>query len=187
MRMRKIDMKEFYKSREPGFLSRACSEHFCDEAEDAQQLVAKAVDWLCRNQFVQSEFLPDLTSDAGFWIAAERWLLNESVLAIFSRRWCASHADKPVHMFDTPECMHLKVTDPGPFVVLRSNLIWLIAVAPSHHCEEKTADCVRSPCNSPTPLAIISPGSRSSSKCVSLRKTLEPAKKSLYPWSRCGE
>ena len=69
---------------------------------DFQQLVAKAVDWLCRNQDVQSEFLPDLTcrvttgsgmgllhsgevSDAGFWIAAERWLLNTSV-----RQWCSS-------------------------------------------------------------------------------------------------
>ena len=68
---------------------------------DVQQLVAKAVDWLCRNQYVQSEFLPDVTyrvargsgmgllhsgevSDAGFWIAAERWLLTTSV-----RQWCS--------------------------------------------------------------------------------------------------
>ena len=83
-------------------MSHACSELFCDETEDFQQLVAKAVGWLCRNQHVQSEFLPDLTyrvtrgsgvgplhsgevSDAGFWIAAERWLLNTSV-----RQWCSS-------------------------------------------------------------------------------------------------
>ena len=83
------------------FLSHACSELFCDETVDFQQLVAKAVDWLCRNQYVQSEFLPDLTykvtrgsgmgllhsgevSDAGFWIAAERWLLTTSV-----RQWCS--------------------------------------------------------------------------------------------------
>ena len=83
------------------FLSRACSELFCDETEDFQQLVARAVDWLCRNRFVQSDFLPDFTyrvtrgsgmgplrsgevSDAGFWIAAERWLLNTSV-----RKWCS--------------------------------------------------------------------------------------------------
>ena len=56
---------------------------------------------LCRNQCVQSEILPDLicrvmrgsgmgllhngeVSDAGFWIAAERWLLNTSV-----RQWCS--------------------------------------------------------------------------------------------------
>ena len=78
------------------FLSHDCSELFCDETVDFQQLVAKAFDWLCRNQFVQSEFLPDLTyrvtrgsgmglrhsgevSDAGFWIGAERWLLTTSV------------------------------------------------------------------------------------------------------------
>ena len=79
-----------------------------------------------------------------------------SVLAIFSRRWCASHADKPVHMFDAPERMHLNVTAPAPMVVLHSNLIWLIAVAPSHSCEDETADCVRSPCNLPTPLATVS-------------------------------
>ena len=48
-------------SRKPGFLSQACSELFCDETEDFQLLVAKAVDWLCRYQDVQSEFLPDLT------------------------------------------------------------------------------------------------------------------------------
>ena len=48
-------------SGKPGFLSHACSELVCDETEDFQQLVAKAVDWLCRNQHVQSEFLPDLT------------------------------------------------------------------------------------------------------------------------------
>ena len=57
MRTDKIDIKEFYMSVEPGFLSRACSELFCDDTLDFQQLVAKAVDWLCRNQFVQSEFL----------------------------------------------------------------------------------------------------------------------------------
>ena len=101
MRMVKIDIKEFYMSRKPCFLSHACSELFCDETEDFQQLFAKAVDWLCRNQYVQSEFLPDLTyrvtrgsamgllhsgevSDAGFWIAAERWLLTTSV-----RQWCS--------------------------------------------------------------------------------------------------
>ena len=93
--MVKIDVKEFYMSGKPGFLSH------CDETEDFKQLVARAVDWLCRNQFVQSEFLPDLTyrvsrgsvmgllhsgevSDAGFWIVAERWLLNTSV-----RKWCS--------------------------------------------------------------------------------------------------
>ena len=101
MRMVKIDITEFYTSGKPGFLSHACSELFCDETEEFQQLVAKAVDWLCRNQYVLSEFLPDLTyrvtrgsgtglfhsgevSDAGFWIAAERWLLNTSV-----RQWCS--------------------------------------------------------------------------------------------------
>ena len=99
MRMVKIDIKEFSMSGKPGFLSHACSELFCDETEDFQHLVATAVDWLCRNQFVQSEFWPNLTnrvtrgsgmwllhsgevSDAGFWIAAERWLLNTSV-----RQW----------------------------------------------------------------------------------------------------
>ena len=61
MRMVKIDIKEFYMSGKPGFLSHACSELFCDETEDFQQLVAKAVDGLCRTQFVQLEFLPDLT------------------------------------------------------------------------------------------------------------------------------
>ena len=93
--------KSFTCRVKPGFLSRACSELLCDEGEDFQQLVAKAVDWLSRNQFVQLEFLPDLTyrvttgsgmgllhsgdvSDAGFWIAAARWLLNTSV-----RRWCS--------------------------------------------------------------------------------------------------
>ena len=59
--MVKIDIKEFYMSGKPGFLSHACLELFCDETEDFQQLVAKAVDWLCRNQYAQSEFLPDLT------------------------------------------------------------------------------------------------------------------------------
>ena len=59
--MVKIDIKEFYMSGKPGFLSHGCSELFCDETEDFQQLVAKAVDGLCRNQFVQSEFLRDLT------------------------------------------------------------------------------------------------------------------------------
>ena len=65
----------------------ACSELFCGESEDFQQLVAAAVDWLCRNQYVRSEFLLDLTYrvtrevshwvyfivakyHAGFWIAA---------------------------------------------------------------------------------------------------------------------
>ena len=101
MRMVKIDIKEFYMSRKRGFLSHACSELFCDETEDFQQLVAKAVDRLCRYQYVQSEFLPDLTyrvtrgsgmgllhngdvSDAGFWIAAQRWLFNTSL-----RQWCS--------------------------------------------------------------------------------------------------
>ena len=82
------------------FLSHACSKLFSDETEDFQLLVARALDWLCRNHFLQSEFLPDLTyrvtrgsgmgllhsgevSDAGFWIA-ERWLLNTSV-----RKWCS--------------------------------------------------------------------------------------------------
>ena len=102
MRMVKIDIKEFYMSGKPCFLSHACSELFCDETVDFQQLVAKAVDWLCRNQCVQSEFLPDLTyrvtrgsgmgllhsgevSDAGFWIAAERWLLTTSVRPYWRR------------------------------------------------------------------------------------------------------
>ena len=88
-------------SGKPGFLSHACLELFCDETEDFQQLVARAVDWLYRNQYVQSEFLPGLTcrvtrgsgmgplhsgevSDAGFWIAAERRLLNTSVRQRFS-------------------------------------------------------------------------------------------------------
>ena len=101
MRIVKIDIKEFYMSGKSGFLSHACSELYCDETEDFKQLVAGAVDWLCRNQSVQSEFLPDLTyrvtrgygmgllhsgevTDAGFWIAAERWLLNTSV-----RKWCS--------------------------------------------------------------------------------------------------
>ena len=57
MRMIKIDIKEFYMSGNPCFLSHACSELFCDETVDFQQLVAKAVDWLCRNQYVQSEGL----------------------------------------------------------------------------------------------------------------------------------
>ena len=56
--------------------------------QDLQQLVARAVGWLCRRQFVPSELLPDLTykvtrgsgmgllhrgevSDGGFWIAAK--------------------------------------------------------------------------------------------------------------------
>ena len=85
-----------------GFLSHACSELFCDETEDFQQLVATTVDWLCRYQYVQSEFLTDLTnrvtrgsgmgllhsgevSDAGFRIAAEKWLPNAPV-----RQWCSS-------------------------------------------------------------------------------------------------
>ena len=61
MRMVKIDIKEFYMSGKPGFLSHACSELYCEETKDFKQLVARAVDWLCRNQFVQSKFLPDLT------------------------------------------------------------------------------------------------------------------------------
>ena len=82
----KTDIKESYMSHKPGFLSHACSELFCDETEDFQQLVARAVDWLCGNQFVHWEFLLDFTyrvtrgsgmgplhsgevSDAGFWIA----------------------------------------------------------------------------------------------------------------------
>ena len=48
--MVKIDIKEFYMSGKPGFVSHVCSEPFCDETEDVRQLVAKAVDWLCRNQ-----------------------------------------------------------------------------------------------------------------------------------------
>ena len=82
MRMVKIDIKEFYMSGEPGFLSRACSEIFCDETDDFQQLVAKAVDWLCRHQFVQSEFLPDLTytvirgSGMGPLHSIGRWFLG---------------------------------------------------------------------------------------------------------------
>ena len=51
MRMIKIDIKEFYMSGNPCFLSHACSELFCDETVDFQQLVAKAVDWLCRKSF----------------------------------------------------------------------------------------------------------------------------------------
>ena len=61
MRMVKIDIKEFYMPLKLGFLSHVCSELFCDETEDFQELVAKAVDVLCGNQFVQSEFMPDLT------------------------------------------------------------------------------------------------------------------------------
>ena len=57
MRMVKIDIKEFYMSGKPGFLSHACSELFCAETEDFQQLVGKAVDWLCRNQYVQVRIL----------------------------------------------------------------------------------------------------------------------------------
>ena len=53
MRMVKIDIKEFYMSGKTGFLSHACSELFSDETEDFRQLVATAVDWLCRNQYVQ--------------------------------------------------------------------------------------------------------------------------------------
>ena len=40
MRMVKMDIKEFYMSGRPGFLSHACSELFCGETEDFQQLVA---------------------------------------------------------------------------------------------------------------------------------------------------
>ena len=97
MRMVKIDIKEFYMSGKPGFLSHACSELFCNETEDFQQLVIGSAEInLCK-----SELLPDLTyrvtrgsgmgllhsgevSDAGFWIAAERWLLTTSV-----RQWCS--------------------------------------------------------------------------------------------------
>ena len=70
LRMVKIDIKEFYMSGKPGFLSHACSELFCDETEDFQQLVAKAVDRLCRKQYVQSEFLPELTYRVtrGAWV-----------------------------------------------------------------------------------------------------------------------
>ena len=45
MRMVKIDIKEFHMSGKPGFLSHICSELFCDETEDFQQLVAKAVEY----------------------------------------------------------------------------------------------------------------------------------------------
>ena len=47
MRMVKIDLKEFYMSGKRDFLSHACLELLCVETEDFQQLVAKAVDWLC--------------------------------------------------------------------------------------------------------------------------------------------
>ena len=69
MRMVKVDIKEFYMSRKPGFLSHGCSELFCDETEDVQQLIAKAVDWLCRSQYVQSGILarPDLQSYERVW------------------------------------------------------------------------------------------------------------------------
>ena len=50
--MVKIDTEEFYMSGKPGFLSHVCSELFCDETEDVQRLVAKDVDWLCRNQSI---------------------------------------------------------------------------------------------------------------------------------------
>ena len=42
--MVKVGVEEFYMSGKPGFLSHACSELFCDETEDFQKLVAKAVD-----------------------------------------------------------------------------------------------------------------------------------------------
>ena len=88
MRMVMIDVKEFYMSGEAGFLSRACSELFCD-VTGVPTASCKTGGW------------PDLTykviigsglellhsgevSDAGFWIAADRWLLNTSV-----RRWCS--------------------------------------------------------------------------------------------------
>ena len=46
IRMVKIDIKEFYMSVGARFpVTR--SELFCDETEDFQRLVAKAVDWLC--------------------------------------------------------------------------------------------------------------------------------------------
>ena len=51
--MVKIDIKEFYMSGEPGFLSRACSELFCDETEDFQQLIAIAVGILA-GPYIQS-------------------------------------------------------------------------------------------------------------------------------------
>ena len=41
MRTVKIDIKEFYMSEEPGFLSRTCSELFCDDTLDVQQLLQK--------------------------------------------------------------------------------------------------------------------------------------------------
>ena len=42
MRMVKTDVKEFYMSGKPGFLSHACSELYCDETEDFKQLVASS-------------------------------------------------------------------------------------------------------------------------------------------------
>ena len=42
MRMAKIDIKKFYMSGKPGFLSHACSELFCDETEDVQQPIARS-------------------------------------------------------------------------------------------------------------------------------------------------
>ena len=66
MRIVKMDIKEFYMLRKSGFLSHACSELFCDETVDFQLLHSGEV------------------SDAGFWIAAERWLLTTSV-----RQWCS--------------------------------------------------------------------------------------------------
>ena len=75
---------------------------FCDETVDFQQLVAKAVDWLCRNQYVQSEFLPGLTyrvtrgsgtgllhsgevSDAGFWIGCRKVVIDH----FCPDQWCS--------------------------------------------------------------------------------------------------
>ena len=80
MRMVKIDIKEFYMSGKPCFLSHACSELFCDETEDFQQLVAKRVTRGSGMGLLHSGEV----SDAGFWIAAERWLLTTSV-----RQWCS--------------------------------------------------------------------------------------------------
>ena len=64
MRMVKIDITEFYTSGKPGSLSHACSELFCDETEEFQQLVAKAVDWPLQKSMcaVGILALPDLQS-----------------------------------------------------------------------------------------------------------------------------
>ena len=87
--MVKIDINEFYMSGEP--------DSSVMKLGIFNGWLQKAVDWLCRNQFVQSEFLPDFinrvtkgsgmgllhsgeVADAGFWIAADRWLLPTKVL-----------------------------------------------------------------------------------------------------------